>query len=234
MADEFRRNLNATSLRGETRAVVLVGQADECPRCHHKVLPKQYLQILRTEAQDSDIEEVCQCTNAACGALFIAVFMLAQPGPRPEYRYNKSIPREPSPPPVPPEVAALSTMFVQVYAQAFAAEAAGLDQLTGIGLRKALEFLVKDFAIVARGEAERDAISRKMLGPCIADYVSDPSVQAVATRAAWLGNDETHYVRKWETKDINDLKTLIRLTMNGIDNVLLAKKYVDDMPVGKK
>lgn len=52
-------------------------------------------------------------------------------------------------------------------------------------------------------------------------------------RAVWLGNDETHYVRKWEEKDVNDLKLLVRLTVNWIDNVLLTKKYIADMSAGK-
>jgi len=53
--------------------------------------------------------------------------------------------------------------------------------------------------------------------------------QSVAKRATWLGNDETHYLRKWESKDINDLKTLLQLTINSIENQLLAKAYESDM-----
>jgi hypothetical protein len=135
---------------------------------------------------------------------------------------------------VQPEVAAVSPTFVEVYTQALAAEGMGLNQITGIGLRKALEFLVKDFAVATKGDAEKDAVFRKPLAGCIKDYIDDPSVQAVAKRAAWLGNDETHYLRKWEGRDIKDLKTLIRLTMNGMDNILLSKKFVEEMPEDKK
>jgi hypothetical protein len=96
-------------------------------------------------------------------------------------------------------------------------------------LRKALEFLVKDFASYAEPEKKHE-ILKKPLAKCIGDHIDENRVREVAERATWLGNDETHYVRKWEDKDINDLKVLIRLTVNGIENILLAKKYVAEMP----
>jgi hypothetical protein len=130
---------------------------------------------------------------------------------------------------VPDEIRRLSPVFTAVYTQALAAEASGFDQLTGIGLRKALEFLVKDFAI---GEHPDDAaaIQGKFLGTCIDEYLADPNLQGCAKRATWLGNDETHYVRKWEDRDIQDLKLLIRLTMNWAENVLLTQRYEREMP----
>ena len=38
---------------------------------------------------------------------------------------------------------------------------------------------------------------------------------------------------KWEDKDVNDLKALIRLTVNWIENVLLTRKYIQDMEPNK-
>jgi hypothetical protein len=67
------------------------------------------------------------------------------------------------------------------------------------------------------------------LGKCIDTYINDLNLKECARRAAWLGNDETHYIRKWEDKDVNDLKTLIRLTVNWIENVLLTEEYISSM-----
>ena len=36
-------------------------------------------------------------------------------------------------------------------------------------------------------------------------------------------------MRKWEDKDINDLKTLIKLTMNWIESFLLTEHYKKEM-----
>ena len=56
------------------------------------------------------------------------------------------------------------------------------------------------------------------------------NVKTCAKRAAWLGNDETHFVRKWEGKDIEDLKTLIQLTINWIQSDILTRDYEEKMP----
>ena len=103
-----------------------------------------------------------------------------------------------------------------------------LHQLTGIGLRKALEFLVKDFSI-SLNPSQKEAIERTALARCIEDFIVDDRIKTCAKLAAWLGNDETHYVRKWQDKDISDLKLLIRLTLNWIENHLLTEQYRKEM-----
>ena len=52
----------------------------------------------------------------------------------------------------------------------------------------------------------------------------------MAKRAAWLGNDETHYLRKWEGKDLDELKRLIELTIRWIEMVELSDGYIEEMP----
>ncbi|MBZ5551076.1 MAG: hypothetical protein LAO21_00035 [Acidobacteriia bacterium] len=135
--------------------------------------------------------------------------------------------------PFPSIVSEVSPTFVEIYDQAIAGETHGLIQLVGIGLRKALEFLVKDFACHEAPEKTK-MILEAPLAVCIYKYVADSNVQACAKLATWLGNDETHYTRKWEDKDINDLKRLVRLTVNWVDNVLLTKKYVSEMGLSDK
>jgi hypothetical protein len=72
------------------------------------------------------------------------------------------------------------------------------------------------------------------LGPWIDKYVTDPNVKICAVRATWLGNDETHYVHRWEAKDVTDLKNLVKLTVNWIESVLLTEQYRVEMPSGAK
>jgi hypothetical protein len=116
-----------------------------------------------------------------------------------------------------------------MYNQALEAEARGLDNICGVGFRRSLEFLIKDYVKKGSRKEDADAIERSPLGACIGQYVSDP-VKSVAKRAAWLGNDETHYVRKWEDKDLKDLKTLIDLTVTWITSELLTDELVASMP----
>jgi hypothetical protein len=73
-----------------------------------------------------------------------------------------------------------------------------------------------------------------LLGNCIAIYVKNERIAQTSARAAWLGNDETHYVRKWEGKDLEDLKRLIGLTVRWIEMEQMTDAAVKDMPDGKK
>ena len=56
-----------------------------------------------------------------------------------------------------------------------------------------------------------EKIYKTALGSCI-NKIDNSSIKELARCATWLGNDETHYIRKWEDRDIHDLKNLIDLT----------------------
>ena len=68
---------------------------------------------------------------------------------------------------------------------------------------------------------------------CIAEDVSNEKIKAVAQRAVWLGNDETHYIRKWTNKDVSHLKGLIELTVRWIESELETQELLNDMPEPK-
>ena len=198
---------------------------DMCPICHTSVSPEVFI---ATELPDENIQIVFKCTKAECKEFFIGTYQYEY---NKGYSLNRSAPKKHQKVEIPESIEKISPTFAEVYDQAMASEAFQLPQLTGIGLRKALEFLIKDFAI-SRNEEDKDEdeIRGKFLGACINEYVDDPRLKATAQRASWLGNDETHYTRRWEDKDIEDLKVLIRLTINWVENVLLTDEYTDSMP----
>ena len=102
-------------------------------------------------------------------------------------------------------------------------------EICGVGYRKAIEFLIKDYTI-GKDPASRITIEKKMLMVCINDYVDDNRIKSVAKRAVWLGNDETHYVKKWAGKNLGDLKKLIDLTVHWIEMEKLSESFEADMP----
>lgn len=59
--------------------------------------------------------------------------------------------------------------------------------------------------------------------------IDNPKIKEIAKRATWLGNDETHYFRKWEDKDLNDLKKLIEIVVYFISMELGVNKYTVEM-----
>lgn len=123
----------------------------------------------------------------------------------------------------------VSTQFVALYNQAYSAEQHKLALICGAGYRKSLEFLVKDYA-KSKNPKDQVAIEKTQLGPCIQNYIVHPKVVDIAKRAVWLGNDETHYVKKWEDKDLADLKALIDLTVHWISMDRLSDEVIADMP----
>ena len=127
----------------------------------------------------------------------------------------------------------MSPMFVKIFEQAEMADQLGLDQISGVGYRKALEFLVKDYAC-QRNQPDCEKIKALFLGQTINDFIKDSRIREVAKRAVWLGNDETHYIRKWEDRDIHDLKALIHLTVSWIDMEITTDQLLATMPEGKK
>jgi hypothetical protein len=107
--------------------------------------------------------------------------------------------------------------------------------VSGPGYRKALKFLIKDYlaSLQPTEEAKKEIADMPLMG-CIKKYVTDSRMRITAERATWLGNDETHYIRKWEDKDLNDMKNLIQLTCYWIQSEHLTNAAAVGMPVGKK
>lgn len=213
-------------------------EPEECPVCHFSVKPEELEWTLASIENDPNalLESVFKCPRHECGHLFIARYKrddtpnmtdLGFPGLR-EFKYSESVPATAEIPFLPKEIIDISPLFVEVYTQALAAESIGLDQLSGVGLRKALEFLIKDYCIKMHPTKKIEIIS-SFLNNCIKVYVDNPQVKIVAERAVWLGNDETHYERRWNNKDINNLKELILLTINWIHSCILTSKYEDEM-----
>lgn len=124
----------------------------------------------------------------------------------------------------------LSPMFVKIFNQANAAECSNLDEIAGIGYRKALEFLVKDFCI-SENLDKQEKIKNMNLSQCIQEYIYNPQIKELSQKCAWLGNDETHYVKKHTDKDLNDLKEFIEALIYFISMHQIYKKSKEITPV---
>jgi hypothetical protein len=200
----------------------------ECPICHVTIIAEN----LNTGfASPKWLELFFRCTNRNCSRSFIALYDYDRPlgpgNPSPCYKLNCCFPVEPMLKPISADIAALSPTFVKIYAQAQSAEDHGLDEIAGPGFRKALEFLIKDYAISLATTPEAIAeIKRIMLQPVIKKYLGGDKLPIVSSRAAWLGNDETHYERRWVGKDLADLKKLI----SAIEHFIAMETLVANLP----
>ena len=200
---------------------------NECPFCHKSIIAT-YLKgnLIKYKNRTSFLEIICKCPNEQCNRLFLGYyrgnynelydFLGTNKGTIKEQIFSN-------------EICEISQNFMIIYNQAFFAEQNNLLEICGVGYRKSLEFLIKDYSI-SRFPNKESEIKTIFLGKCIKQFVDDDRIKKVAKRAAWLGNDETHYVRKWESKDLSDLKKLISLTVHWIEMELLTESFEEEMP----
>ncbi len=167
----------------------------------------------------------CRCPMTDCGALFLLQIKENGHFVMHNHPLSKELFSD--------VINSVSPMFCNIYNEAYTAEQMSLMEICGVGYRKALEFLIKDYTIQGKSEEVVDKIKKMPLAKCIDDFVEDVKLKAVAKRAVWLGNDETHYVRKWETKDVKDLKGVIRLTILWIEKEKETEWLLAEMPEGR-
>jgi hypothetical protein len=221
-------NINAHDFNGQLRPVKIDKHADVCPICHHALLPR----FVHAHYGGTDltgniaIQILYLCTREECQKLFISYY-------RPigdHYCFKNSLPLIKSKRGFSESISKISPSFNKIYNEAFIAEQDGLLEICGVGYRKAFEFLIKDYLIKTLPENRHQEIKRKFLGKCISEDIDNKNIKDVAKRAAWLGNDETHYERQWSEKDLNDLKKLIDITVYWIDMQLATEDVLKEMP----
>ncbi|WP_416037692.1 hypothetical protein ACL43R_02585 [Lactococcus formosensis] len=110
---------------------------------------------------------------------------------------------------LPLNVEKVSPQFVELYTQSTVAESQGLIDICGVGYRKSAEFLIKDYAI-RKSPDKIEEIQKANLGSVInTEFEAFPKIQNLAKATTWIGNDETHYIRKHDDKDLKDLKNFL-------------------------
>lgn len=211
----------------------VIDEPDECPLCHFSIKPVKL--HVHPYYRESDRYISCLYLCNRCNRPFVALFECTNRTVKfeennylradleylgPKHFLAKTFDQQ---------ISDLSPQFVKIFNQAAAAESQELDEIAGIGYRKAIEFLVKDFAIHLHPE-DPDAIKRKPLARCIEEYIDNPQIKLLASRAVWIGNDETHYIRKQEDRDIEDMKKFINAMVYFVGMYLIAEDAASISP----
>lgn len=206
---------------------IAVPRPARCPSCHH--FSQFTLVAHATVLAGKEIEVMARCGFDGCKRGFVCSYTT-------DHKLLRVAPMHVVPPIIPDTVRGISQLFEEIYSQAEFALAAGLNHIAGPGYRKAFEFLVKDYAI-AKIETSPDFMSKKKaiiaapVTSVLQQYYSENlRLQELSKRVLWLGNDETHYMRKWEEHDIRDLISLIKVVLNWIDSEYIAESAFASMP----
>lgn len=186
----------------------IINEPEVCPMCGAVIKPS----LLSSEVCPDNLGAnfgVCTFLCLHCYKPFIAHYSLGKDNNDPLFVAPKMTVRRT----FEQQISILSPRFVEIYNQALEAETLELDEIAGMGYRKSLEFLIKDF-LISKPENQKETIEKMELGNCIANKIDNPKLKALASRAVWIGNDFTHYTRRFDEYDVADLKRFI-------DNALL-------------
>jgi len=206
-----------------------------CPVCNHIVSPNR-IDVTKEIALENQhwtthLEMLYECPSSKCGHLFLAHYVRKsekQGSINAYFSYSHSTPSKFIPKTFDDRICKVSSRFTEIYNQSSHAETLELNDICGMGYRKSLEFLIKDYCIRSNPD-DIESIKKMLLMQCINKYVTDNNIKNCATRAAWLGNDESHYEKIWMNKDIQDLKTLINLAVHWIISTLMTEEYLESM-----
>ncbi len=198
---------------------------NDCPYCHKSIDPI----IIGDNLSDEYLEIIYRCPSLDCKKAFIGSYYHDYG----EYfNFSHCNIGDPTETTFSEEIQSISPSFIKIFNEASFAEQHNLTEICGVGYRKALEFLIKDY-LIKNNPKKEDNIKKKFLGSCIKEDIIDAKIKKVAERAAWLGNDETHYVRIWAGQDLADLKKLIDLTLHWIEMEELTSSFETKMPKKK-
>lgn len=220
----FLRDKNAHSMLRFT-----IDRVDECPICHTVIEPILLSSIFYPD-KDNDAKRTGICLYR-CNCCFNA-FMV-------QYDLIKSscavplcvAPTTVSSKEFSQQINILSPNFVKIYNQAYKAEQLGLYEICGVGYRRSIEFLIKDYAIHnATDEATKDSIRAASLSVCVRQYIESDKLKVIASRAVWLGNDHAHYNKLFDEYTLDDLKRFICAAVNWIDFMILAEEALSIPP----
>jgi len=198
---------------------------NSCPHCGTILEPSirhYHMDEFRTEPSDTDRAILLfQCPK--CYEYFITAYRLESISKNSRELIGHLLKYTFTPLPIvnlPIQLESLSPKFLAIYKQANMSETYGLNEIAGLGYRKALEFLIKDYLIKIFPENELK-IREEFLGPSI-NRIDDPTIKHLAQAATWIGNNETHYERRNPDKDIEDMKRFINAVAHFISFKLIA------------
>jgi hypothetical protein len=181
--------------------------------------------------EERRLEIVFRCPRPKCEPYFVARYNPIEPKSS-RYSLFEAVPLTVSQTKRSDLIRNISPDFLDIYREAEEADLRKLNLICGPGYRKAMEFLFKDYVIGLHHD-KADEIKDMPLGQCIMNFVKNDKVKEVAKRAVWLGNDKTHYLRKWNEQDVNGLKRLIELMVQWIEMENMTAETVKVMPKGK-
>lgn len=217
----MKKDITLSSFETEDGYTGTVELACECPICGTTLVPEVLSSVSLNETAESDDEYenkaflINYCSK--CDECFLSRHIYNSR--KDFYSFHSSAPVKSNNQYFSENIQKLSPDFVSVYNDSLCAEKSGLLSICGMGYRKSLEFLIKDYALYLN-PSEKERIIKSTLSSCINQFIKDERLRTLATASTWIGNDETHYVKKHPDYGIEDQKIFINAFVTFIDSEL--------------
>lgn len=194
ISESFKTQYNSTG------RVFKLELPSKCIHCGRIMTPD-----VEASTDDKNLKAALLLKCTYCGKYFVAAYELISPEHFHliEYSYSAIIDYD-----LPIELEEFSPTGVEIYKQALKAEYYNLDQISGIGFRKALEYFIKDFLVNERNKTEYTERAIPLM-QAIKELNFDKMIN-LATAATWIGNDETHYLKKYSKSEVDNMKKFIK------------------------
>lgn len=181
-----------------------VPKVNECPHCHKGIAP-YVLSITETDLETRTFAIMAQCPR--CSRYFAMAYKLpfgtkvAEPI---EYVYtNKKINNE-----LPIELNNISKRFIEMYNQSLIAEQNNLDKIAGMGFKKSIDFLIKDYLINFRKKEENKILSLSLEDEI--EEIEDSKIKNLVLSYKWL-NYCDFCNSDFDKEDIEEMKKFINI-----------------------
>ena len=116
---------------------------------------------------------------------------------------------------------------MNLYNQGIAAEKEGHIELAALGYCKALEILVKDYAISELGKPAEEVV-KKNLFDSVADYLQQRELINTPDLIRILGDEYTHYEKDYPEQDLVILKGYMEIFLKQIEMQYMIRHMKKD------
>lgn len=117
-----------------------------------------------------------------------------------------------------------SPSFIEIYQQSMTAKLANLTEIVGLGLRKALEYLISDYITNVLKLPLANTLENRI------KQIDITNVNVNATLARWIGNDNTHTQKKHPEFTIDDMIQSIQIVVYYLHAEYISKNLLNIIP----
>lgn len=188
---------------------------DFCPICGKNTNPT----FLYGHTNDDESKYMTAVFQDSCGGVFLGFYQNYNN----QYILQGTLPRYSPKKLFSDDIQRLFPDFVEIYHQSEEAENYKLTRICGMGYRKAIEFLVKDYCRMLDPNSN-DSILKETLIKSI-ERLDNPLMVKLANKCRLLGNDETHIVTRY-AEGVKELKLFISSLVNTVQSQLDAEKML--------